>query len=307
MLASYNLKKNSDHQAGGEFIAFLATGHIEKYKSSLHALQRVIPQKYTTDYALVLVPLEPVRGFDDAIRATPAPRRPCRPRSSRLTPDSSLHLSASSSRSSRFVPRIISNAFNTRRGGTIGRRLPALQTKDHELESSLETAKKSFLVILCGENGEKVELFAGTYGTARWACRGRSSWRIRRGFSSCSCRATALLRYFSFGQNVFELERAESRQETGARVAIQIIRNPPQLQALPWNTHFIQAGLAERAASSLRQSETPQSHRRHSHQSNALWAFCRKVFVLENDTQRDSALPGRSHRIAEGSHTSHSI
>jgi len=31
---------------------------------------------------------------------------------------------------------------------------------------AVETAKKSFLAILCGDNGEKVELFAGTYRTA---------------------------------------------------------------------------------------------------------------------------------------------
>lgn len=39
-------------------------------------------------------------------------------------------------------------------------------TKGALMIKAVETAKKSFLAILCGENGEKVELFAGTYRTA---------------------------------------------------------------------------------------------------------------------------------------------
>ncbi|KZT30375.1 hypothetical protein NEOLEDRAFT_1173815 [Neolentinus lepideus HHB14362 ss-1] len=39
-------------------------------------------------------------------------------------------------------------------------------TKGALLIKAVETAKKSFLAILCGDNGEKVELFAGTYRTA---------------------------------------------------------------------------------------------------------------------------------------------
>jgi len=38
-------------------------------------------------------------------------------------------------------------------------------TKNALLIKAVETAKKSFLAILCGDNGEKVELFAGTYRT----------------------------------------------------------------------------------------------------------------------------------------------
>ncbi|KAG6911846.1 hypothetical protein DXG01_000093 [Tephrocybe rancida] len=105
-------------------------------------------------------------------------------------------ISSQSSRSSRFLPRILSNAFNSRRSeerpamptmSTIDsdtpRKPPSTPTAPHapppKLEyvklpgtkgalmvKSVETAKKSFLAILCGENGEKVELFAGTYRTA---------------------------------------------------------------------------------------------------------------------------------------------
>ncbi|KAG8747946.1 hypothetical protein FRC10_010565 [Ceratobasidium sp. 414] len=39
-------------------------------------------------------------------------------------------------------------------------------TKGAIMIKAVETAKKSFLAILCGESGEKVELFAGTYRTA---------------------------------------------------------------------------------------------------------------------------------------------
>ncbi|KAF8898580.1 hypothetical protein BD779DRAFT_21803 [Infundibulicybe gibba] len=104
-------------------------------------------------------------------------------------------VSSNPSRSSRFIPRIISNAFHQRRSeshppvpsqnpneGDSSRRTngpiaphmppPKLEyvklpgTKGALLIKAVETAKKSFLAILCGENGEKVELFAGTYRTA---------------------------------------------------------------------------------------------------------------------------------------------
>ncbi|KAF8912815.1 hypothetical protein CPB84DRAFT_1759576 [Gymnopilus junonius] len=98
-----------------------------------------------------------------------------------------------SSRSSRFIPRIISNALHGRRGerspappaspvevgegtrwtpGSHQSPPPKLEyvklpgTKGAILVKAVETAKKSFLAILCGDNGEKVELFAGTYRTA---------------------------------------------------------------------------------------------------------------------------------------------
>ncbi|KAH9937570.1 uncharacterized protein B0H18DRAFT_971258 [Fomitopsis serialis] len=92
----------------------------------------------------------------------------------------------------RFLPRIITNAFHGRRSddlpvlpraGDGDKRhiglvppsqapAPKLEyaklpgTKGAVLVKAVETAKKSFLAILCGENGEKVELFAGTYRTA---------------------------------------------------------------------------------------------------------------------------------------------
>ncbi|KAG1757415.1 hypothetical protein EDB19DRAFT_1924292 [Suillus lakei] len=93
---------------------------------------------------------------------------------------------------SRLLPRIISNAFSSRRSDE---RPPALVfteperkngsqtpttplpppkldyvklpgTKGSLIIKAVETPKKSFLAILCGDNGEKVELFAGTYRTA---------------------------------------------------------------------------------------------------------------------------------------------
>ncbi|CAL1696064.1 unnamed protein product [Somion occarium] len=95
--------------------------------------------------------------------------------------------------SSRFIPRILTNAFYNRRNDdrpptpntadSDSRRnlttpmaphapAPKLEyvklpgTKGSVMIKAVETAKKSFLAILCGENGEKVELFAGTYRTA---------------------------------------------------------------------------------------------------------------------------------------------
>ncbi|KAG5726109.1 GYF domain-containing protein mpd2 [Termitomyces sp. T112] len=96
------------------------------------------------------------------------------------------------SRSSRFLTRILSNAFprkaqdrppipavdmySTRRPTPtpIAPQAPPPKldyvklpgTKGALMVKAVETAKKSFLAILCGENGEKVELFAGTYRTA---------------------------------------------------------------------------------------------------------------------------------------------
>ncbi|GBE78326.1 hypothetical protein SCP_0112110 [Sparassis crispa] len=97
------------------------------------------------------------------------------------------------SASTRFLPRIITNAFQARRSddtpilprasegdvkrtvaGPIPPHAPAPKleyvklpgTKGAVMVKAVETAKKSFLAILCGENGEKVELFAGTYRTA---------------------------------------------------------------------------------------------------------------------------------------------
>ncbi|KAK1223818.1 hypothetical protein PQX77_013342 [Marasmius sp. AFHP31] len=100
-----------------------------------------------------------------------------------------------SSSRSRFLPRIISNALHNMRHDDRPSTSPsgfdsdshrktnsvasATQPPAAKLEyvklpgtkgsltiKAVETAKKSFLAILCGENGEKVELFAGTYRTA---------------------------------------------------------------------------------------------------------------------------------------------
>ncbi|KAF8973714.1 hypothetical protein BDZ97DRAFT_1912184 [Flammula alnicola] len=109
-------------------------------------------------------------------------------------PDLTSAATPHSSRSSRFIPRIISNALHRRKSSersparpstpidisegirwTAGAHQsppPKLEyvklpgTKGALLIKAVETAKKSFLAILCGDNGEKVELFAGTYRTA---------------------------------------------------------------------------------------------------------------------------------------------
>ncbi|KAI0651731.1 hypothetical protein C8Q79DRAFT_54936 [Trametes meyenii] len=92
---------------------------------------------------------------------------------------------------SRFLPRIFSHALGRRSddaptlpaAGAGSERSSNLAAPPHapapKLEyvklpgtkgavavKAVETAKKSFLAILCGDNGEKVELFAGTYRTA---------------------------------------------------------------------------------------------------------------------------------------------
>lgn len=95
----------------------------------------------------------------------------------------------------RILPRFFSSAFGSRNGeraptltmkyldadskrgnvqspGTPHTPPPKLEyvklpgTKGALMIKAVETQKKSFLAILCGDNGEKVELFAGTYRTA---------------------------------------------------------------------------------------------------------------------------------------------
>ncbi|KAF8140119.1 hypothetical protein EV363DRAFT_1444547 [Boletus edulis] len=97
--------------------------------------------------------------------------------------------------SNRLLPRFFSTAFSSRRSDV---RPPTLALKNTDMDprknvqppptpqapppkleyvklpgtkgslliKAVETQRKSFLAILCGENGEKVELFAGTYRTA---------------------------------------------------------------------------------------------------------------------------------------------
>ncbi|CAK5279987.1 unnamed protein product [Mycena citricolor] len=152
-----------------------------------------------------------------------------------------LRTSVSSSRSSRFIPRILTNAFQSRRGDERPP-LPALTvptdpdvrrsgmtptssampppkleyvklpgTKGALTIKSVETPKKSFLAILCGENGEKVELFAGTYRTALGLSRTfilPDSPRLLE----LQLQGDDLVEVFLvFGQNVFGLEPATVR------------------------------------------------------------------------------------------------
>ncbi|KAI9512903.1 hypothetical protein F5148DRAFT_655385 [Russula earlei] len=118
---------------------------------------------------------------------------PAHSRSTELTVDPSPIFAPSHSR---FFSRILSSAFSHRRSEDsvdsvqlrvenadgFGRKqqahapppapAPKLEyvklpgTKGSIMIKAVETHKKSFLAILCGENGEKVELFAGTYRTA---------------------------------------------------------------------------------------------------------------------------------------------
>lgn len=106
------------------------------------------------------------------------------------SPQASRPPTPSHSGGSGLISRILSSAFHHRRSedrgsmvsqrhsdtvqGVPGHPAPAPKleyvklpgTKGALMIKSVETAKKSFLAILCGDNGEKVELFAGTYRTA---------------------------------------------------------------------------------------------------------------------------------------------
>ncbi|KAF8640948.1 hypothetical protein AX17_000595 [Amanita inopinata Kibby_2008] len=123
---------------------------------------------------------------------TPLPS-PSAPAVASLSGGNSIVAPLQSTRS-RFLPRILSNAFQSRRSEdrihtqshvepdnfkrpsgaqltpnyTLHKldyvKLPG--TKGALMVKAVETQKKSFLAILCGENGEKVELFAGTHRTA---------------------------------------------------------------------------------------------------------------------------------------------
>ncbi|KAH9486779.1 GYF domain-containing protein mpd2 [Psilocybe cubensis] len=144
------------------------------------------------------------RSFRSSSSHTPTPLEVLPPNASTATlpntaapsiPDTaSIPVTPRSGRSSRFIPRIISNALNSRRHAERSPARPATpvevgdglkwapggnQSPPPKLEyvklpgtkgalfiKAVETPKKSFLAILCGDNGEKVELFAGTYRTA---------------------------------------------------------------------------------------------------------------------------------------------
>ncbi|EGO04958.1 hypothetical protein SERLA73DRAFT_174037 [Serpula lacrymans var. lacrymans S7.3] len=84
-------------------------------------------------------------------------------------------------------------------------------TKGSLIVKAVETPKKSFLAILCGENGEKVELFAGTY---------RSALGLSRTFILPDSPRSLELQlqgddlvevFLVFSQNVFGLEPATVR------------------------------------------------------------------------------------------------
>ncbi|KAI0068278.1 hypothetical protein BV25DRAFT_548788 [Artomyces pyxidatus] len=130
----------------------------------------------------------------------PPASQPPEPRSTRPPPPQSQPPSERATQQpapshSRFLSRIIGSAFarrsedhpealqqrveqvdGGRRGmpGTPAPHTPAPKleyvklpgTKNSLMIKAVETSKKSFLAILCGESGEKVELFAGTYRTA---------------------------------------------------------------------------------------------------------------------------------------------
>ncbi|KAF8559225.1 hypothetical protein OG21DRAFT_1503131 [Imleria badia] len=139
------------------------------------------------------------RARSSATTAALAPRpstsgssRP--PLASSIPPVPTVPSNLGSARSHRLLPRFFSAAFGSSRSDDRPATLvlknnmdsrknvqssptpqappPKLEyvklpgTKGSLLIKAVETQKKSFLAILCGENGEKVELFAGTYRTA---------------------------------------------------------------------------------------------------------------------------------------------
>ncbi|KAI0304722.1 hypothetical protein BC826DRAFT_1094977 [Russula brevipes] len=121
---------------------------------------------------------------------------PITPAHSRSTEIATIPLPVPSHPPSRFFSRILSSAFSHRRSedstdsiqlradnaDSMVRKQQSLTppqapapkleyvklpgTKGSIMIKAVETNKKSFLAILCGDNGEKVELFAGTYRTA---------------------------------------------------------------------------------------------------------------------------------------------
>nr|GAT47858.1 predicted protein [Mycena chlorophos] len=193
-------------------------------------------------------PMTRSQSFRSSQSVGPAVQQPVRPSTASTSPatlistnDQQGTTASSSSRHSRFIPRIISNAFNGRRADDRPP-LPALKTSTDadvrrtgvtptsshmpppKLEyvklpgtkgaltiKAVETAKKSFLAILCGENGEKVELFAGTYRTALGLSRTfilPDSPRLLE----LQLQGDDLVEVFLvFGQNVFGLEPATVR------------------------------------------------------------------------------------------------
>ncbi|KAF8314195.1 hypothetical protein DL93DRAFT_2136935 [Clavulina sp. PMI_390] len=76
---------------------------------------------------------------------------------------------------------------------------------------AVETAKKSFLAILCGENGEKVELFAGTYRTALGLSRTFILPDSPRSLELQLQGDDLVELFLMFNQNVFGLEPATVR------------------------------------------------------------------------------------------------
>ncbi|THH34048.1 hypothetical protein EUX98_g5 [Antrodiella citrinella] len=89
-------------------------------------------------------------------------------------------------------------------------------TKGSVMVKAVETARKSFLAILCGDNGEKVELFAGTYRTALGLSRTFILPDSPRSLE-LQLQGDDLVEVFLvFSQNVFGLEPATVRvRETG--------------------------------------------------------------------------------------------
>ncbi|KAI0757127.1 hypothetical protein C8Q80DRAFT_1333768 [Daedaleopsis nitida] len=123
---------------------------------------------------------------------SPGPSTTTTPQASIDVPPPPMPQPTSASSHSRFLPRLLNSALGRRSDdvppvprlvGPGADRAASLPPPPHapapKLEyvklpgtkgavavKAVETAKKSFLAILCGDNGEKVELFAGTYRTA---------------------------------------------------------------------------------------------------------------------------------------------
>ncbi|KAJ3507516.1 hypothetical protein NMY22_g16904 [Coprinellus aureogranulatus] len=148
------------------------------------------PHRFTRSYSFRSNRSQP--SVTSTIPYEPPPASTFQPASLHSLPIENI--AAQSSRSSRFLPRILTHAFNHARRSEDRNTLPGHSsdtepsrttgvptgaapppkleyvklpgTKNAIMIKAVETAKKSFLAILCGDNGEKVELFAGTYRTA---------------------------------------------------------------------------------------------------------------------------------------------
>ncbi|KAF9535874.1 hypothetical protein CPB83DRAFT_842496 [Crepidotus variabilis] len=161
-----------------------ASGNRSRFtrSNSFRSLTSQTPTQRSVTEPVPALPPTSASAALDSVANTPVP------------PEPPTSAAPSTSRSSRFLPRLLNHVLHGRSSderpaltsspveASDGNRWssaihhqtppPKLEyvklpgTKGALLIKAVETAKKSFLAILCGESGEKVELFAGTYRTA---------------------------------------------------------------------------------------------------------------------------------------------